>query len=1150
MGKRSMVVFAACWLCILAPLMPAAWAEDCELFFEDFSGLSSHSWSYFDGNWAEQSGALSVSQIETGRLAAAETSFWVDELYRIDVDLEVVASGVNGGFGIYTFTTGDSFLEVGGRTADGIAAMVYPGDGIASLMVWDVVQGEWFDSNIVSATEPITSVGFSLSDNQAVLRLNKQNTAAVFSGDFSFAPWVVNTLWLMAQGTGAQVRFDNVCAEAPGSAPPPTGAYDGIWKDAGETMNFYIQTYVTGSALVIATPDLQTFYVFLVPDFSNGIDAGDMAGGGHHLTLNLSSLEQASATLTPSGSAAQTYAISKFFGLPSVTTHDGIWKSPSCQAGTTNYYVQSYNTGAGIVIATTDLSKLYVFLDSDLSDGVDVADLAGTGAHLTLSLSEGQTDTMARCFAAPHTAAGGSPAASCSLTGTGSHGSGVINGPGGSSIQLPDETVPGVTVTIASADTSEVVEPGETSVSQAVKISTGGAQEPFSGKGFFKVSLPVSGDISDPTLLTMKTKLSTGLVLPVHGEYDATAKTYTADVAGLYDGWVFGVVIQPNQLFYPDTGGMAPAAWQTELDWKTFAWHVVDSSGSLSEVHVREIQSAAKAASQALSNALFRAPKLWITTKPDPDIPPGARLIHNVAGKIKFAQPGNEEDANYSLVSKTEAEMLALGRMYLDYDAIKTQLTSKGIHLKNVVIHELFHAVQAGYDIRRGWDNTTHSLKPYYEGTATPLGQSYQAGNGSITGSSAVVRDIAGSCQEARLNRAVDDYTKRGECGDYYSKQDFFTYVTRMYNNNDWSFLSSLFQELHTVTLNQFGRSMAEYRKLYRTALNSWITFWTSKSLPEVYFDYALDRAYKHSPDASLRDSDSAFKPNTLADSLFSVSGGDWVDKDKKKSDLDPIEPLSTKYVGVLVPEELKTESDSTLSLFFSIEGAKLASDQVRIVIFRENEDEVMVASEGEIEVTDITKPVTVTVNKDVPNLKILIMNGSVEDKTATVTVSMEDRRLIYEFHLVLQTSDLDHCHENMILVASYCFDQHSYGCERRLPLEWNGNRFSATAGWDGHTEVTIEGEIAGDESSLISFYYETFPWIGMPQSSFLPKQKIWAENLPLVSRSGAGLVYQVTGAQVSEHVRAEAEDDRILGCTSTTLIADESSLLRITVPR
>ncbi len=1126
MSKRALWIMATCRLGLALLFAAGVQAEDCAFFYEDFSESSPHSWSYYDATWMEQSGKLSVSQIQAGWFGTAETVFYTDALYQIDVDLEVLDAGTDAGFGIYTFTRGDAVLDVGGSFSDGIAAMVYPGKGAASLMAWDVLEGKWYESNVVSIAGPITSVGFALYDSQAVLRVNRQNTAAVFQGTFSFAPWVVDTLWLMAQGTGTQARFDNVCADVPGTTPPPAGEYDGIWKNAAQTMNFYIQTYVAGSALVIATADLQTFHVFLDPDFSNGIDVGDLAGGGHHLTLSFSSSSQASAVLTPSGSGPQSYPITKHFGTPSVTTHDGIWKSPDCQAGTLNYYVQSYDTGAGIVIATADLSTLYVFLDPDLSNGMDVGDLAGAGAHLTLSLSGGQGTAMARCFAAPQNAGGGTPAASCSLTGMGPNPNPkVITGPGGSSIELTDDVIPGKPVTLSSADPSEILEAGETSVSGVVRVSVGGDEGPLSGDGFFKVSLPVTGPVSNAAHLTLKTRLSTGLVLPVHGEYDAVSKTYTAELAGLYDGWVFGVVIQPDQVLYPDTGSLSEAAWQTEYDWKTFAWHVVDSSNALTEVNVREIQSAAKAVAQTLSNALFRGPKLWVSTTTEPH----ARLIHNVAGKVCFNQPGTEESANFSLVSRTEQEMLALGRLYLDYNAIKTSLAAKGITLGHVVIHEMLHAVQAGYDVRVGWDSTTHSLKPYWEGTAVPVGQSYQDNNGSISGPSASVRKMTGGGDEfAFLNRAVDDYTHRGENKDYYSKQDFFVYVTRMYNHNDWSYLGSLFQDLYTATLNKFGRTMATYRKLYRAALSEWVSFWTSRSLSEVYCNYAVDRTYKHPAEAVFRESE-AFVPNKLAASLFTADTGyQTLDETNKRVEFDAVEPLSCYAVKVVVPESYKTETESKLPLSFSLTGGELGAEAVRMVIFRENDQGVMLSSGGEMYLTDISKPVEVSVSQDVPTLTILIMNGYVEDKTVKVALELPDPGIRVWLRLVFESDDPDlECIPRLIF--------NSDG-ETPIPLTWNENRFSGTYIMEGEAAAGIEGEVSEDRSALLFFEYETYVF----------PVRLRMEGLPLTSEGTDYREYGAEGAAVTPYIT----DFYTFRECEESLVIEGDTHIRIRIPK
>ena len=55
-------------------------------------------------------------------------------------------------------------------------------------------------------------------------------------------------------------------------------------------MSFYVQTYSAGSAVVIASPDLTTYYVFLDEDFSDGIDADEYGNKPYHLEMNFGSL--------------------------------------------------------------------------------------------------------------------------------------------------------------------------------------------------------------------------------------------------------------------------------------------------------------------------------------------------------------------------------------------------------------------------------------------------------------------------------------------------------------------------------------------------------------------------------------------------------------------------------------------------------------------------------------------------------------------------------------------------------------------------------------------------------------------------------------------------------------------------------------------
>ena len=195
-----------------------------------------------------------------------------------------------------------------------------------------------------------------------------------------------------------------------GSQPPKPSAQgvDGIWKSVDESMNFYIQTYDTGSSLVIATPDAKQFYVFLDSDLSNGINVNDLAGQGNHINVTFSDSQNGTATLTANGSN-NNYTITKTYAIDSDTTNQGIWKAPACSNATMNYYIQSYETGSGLVIATPDAKQFYVFLAPDFSDGIDTEELSGKDARFFLkfnSPSGNANQQIQRCFAAPQSGSG------------------------------------------------------------------------------------------------------------------------------------------------------------------------------------------------------------------------------------------------------------------------------------------------------------------------------------------------------------------------------------------------------------------------------------------------------------------------------------------------------------------------------------------------------------------------------------------------------------------------------------------------------------------------------------------------------------------------------------------------------------------------
>ncbi len=188
--------------------------------------------------------------------------------------------------------------------------------------------------------------------------------------------------------------------------------FDGIWKKDDLSMNFFIQTYIDGSTIVVASPDLVEFYVFIDDNYQDGIQADEYGGLGYRIVLNFDSEESGTLEFTRPGTA-ETYSITKTVAIAASPENHGLWKSPSCGEVDVNFYLQTYSSGSAIVVGTSDLSEYFVFLDPNVNNGIDVDELSGKPYHLRLNFEEqGSDENIERCIEAPYTGSDQSGAAS------------------------------------------------------------------------------------------------------------------------------------------------------------------------------------------------------------------------------------------------------------------------------------------------------------------------------------------------------------------------------------------------------------------------------------------------------------------------------------------------------------------------------------------------------------------------------------------------------------------------------------------------------------------------------------------------------------------------------------------------------------------
>ncbi|MCD6197916.1 MAG: hypothetical protein J7K15_04990 [Deltaproteobacteria bacterium] len=199
----------------------------CEMLSEDFTSgadwtVSSHA------DWTLSSEMLDVQNIAVDSLPHAGVDFSPADFFSVDVDVHILSSSDQyDAVGIYFFTSYDVLFSVVGDsqdyTTDGVAVLYYPVTGHVRFLVWDITAGEWVFLAAHPVSGAVSSIGLSMVADGVIIRVNGQDTNFKLAGNFSLGSDIIDTLWLVAKGTGLHARFDNVCASAYEISDFPSG---------------------------------------------------------------------------------------------------------------------------------------------------------------------------------------------------------------------------------------------------------------------------------------------------------------------------------------------------------------------------------------------------------------------------------------------------------------------------------------------------------------------------------------------------------------------------------------------------------------------------------------------------------------------------------------------------------------------------------------------------------------------------------------------------------------------------------------------------------------------------------------------------------------------------------------------------------------
>ncbi len=575
----------------------------------------------------------------------------------------------------------------------------------------------------------------------------------------------------------------------------------------------------------------------------------------------------------------------------------------------------------------------------------------------------------------------------------------IIDGPAGTTISLPSEVTELETqITVSENTSADIVSYDEQPASVAVKINTGN-QDFVAGNTEYKIAFPVTLNVDDPSRLRVMVQMTDGLVLPVIGDYNSSSKNYTIKTFGLANNWIMGVVSgnpistirsKTRQVSSQFSTKIAASSWPS-LDYDIADLSKTEPSPLTKTMIQSDILPIARDVLITLQSAGFSAPLLQQTTN-------GAYEMYLIDTDMGHRAP---KDASYYY--PPDANLL--GKVYIfyktyipDYNSISTWT------LKNVIMHETFHAVQFGYKYRFGSvaatpDNGNYvfsTAAAYQEGTASVMGETYQVTGKIDTSEIHVDHDPSVHL----LDKAVDDT----ETSTPYSKQDFFAFLAKRYFASEGlAYLHPMFGYIAASASGTWGSTKDEYLLMYRQGLD---LFLASKglTLPEVYTEYAMQRLYLHEPAYLIRkneQTDDLFAAKTLAYTLLTTDSSykNWESKLYYDFQYDPIsftsiKPLSSAAATLIVPTNLPDSmKEGTLPLKIVLTGGQInqmmKQEGVRILIIRHNSYGSPVAKDPIITVNDINAPIEVSLKDDTKALKFIIINSYIKNIPVNVTITV-----------------------------------------------------------------------------------------------------------------------------------------------------------------
>ncbi len=207
-----------------------------------------------------------------------------------------------------------------------------------------------------------------------------------------------------------------------------------------------------------------------------------------------------------------------------------------------------------------------------------------------------------------------------------------------------------------------------------------------------------------------------------------------------------------------------------------------------------------------------------------------------------------------------------------------------------------------------------------------------------------------------------------------------------MFGKGNWSYIHNLFEQLGLASYAKHDLPFDDYAELYREAMDQALNISYGKSLSEIYFQFAEDRSYIHTPAHRLHKIDKSIEEYQLSELLFSDKGFKEINllfNDDSKIAFNQIKPLSMRAFRVYTPLDMCLEDCPALvelDLDIFVNGSKALPKELKLIQYEEELDFKGIKGSRK-EITNISEGLTLTApeGNSVPYLFLLINTSTIE---------------------------------------------------------------------------------------------------------------------------------------------------------------------------